>query len=88
LLFFERIHTGDYIIINIKDKSLQEIISTIRELFTYIRKHKKKPPFSALRSFKRSEILQISIKTLYRNLFEFGRDNVLELLRSLWATPS
>lgn len=83
-LFFRKIYSGNYIIINLRNKSQYEIIILLREIFEYLKLHKYlSSTFSALSRFKRSKKLSISFQFFLQNIIKIGRDKFYEMIRSL-----
>lgn len=83
ILFFERINSGNYILIDIKQKNKYELIEMLREIFDYI-KAKKTSPFYALMKFKRAKIIKTTLSAIAQNVITLGRDKFYEMLKSLF----
>jgi hypothetical protein len=86
ILFFEQLTSGKYVLVGIENKSVSELIRFLRELFTYIYS-KKNVSLSAIKTFKTSTQLEITRKVISKNLIQFSREMVSELIKSLTKLP-
>ena len=86
LLFFERISSGEFVYVEVENRTVPEIMGLLRELFTFIYMQKE-VSLSAVRKFKFSKKVQLTRKTLTKNLMQFSKEMVGELIKSLAKFP-
>ena len=86
LLFFEQLTSGKYVYIDIGGKTVPELIKFLRELFAFIYSQRTVSLLS-VKAFRTSKQVQVAKEALSRNLAQFGKELVGELIRSLTKLP-
>lgn len=87
ILFFENLFAGEYVLFDLRDKSVNEIIELQRHLFSYLRQRSRgrplKNPLRYLKSFARARRVSVTRDTLIRNAVQLSRSVLIEVLKSL-----
>lgn len=86
LLFFEQLTSGKYVYVDIENKSVTELVRFLRELFTFIYSQKT-VSLTAVKAFRTSKQVRIAKEALGRNLAQFGKEIIGELIKSLTKLP-
>ena len=81
LLFFEQIPSGDFVTIDLKNKSAKEIISLSRDLFSFLYKQED-ISLNSLRKYKLAKSLRINVEKLVRGLVHFGEVALIEYIKT------
>jgi hypothetical protein len=86
LLFFEQLVSGEVVYVDLKRKTVPELVDLLRELFSFLYS-KKKVSLSAVKAFRLSKRIVVATTVLGRNLAQLGQGMAGELLKSLVRLP-
>jgi hypothetical protein len=86
LLFFENIIGDDYVTVGLENGSESDIVSHIREVFAFIYS-RSEISLSAVKAFKFSKHVGVARKSIGKNLTQFTKEMIGELLKSITKIP-
>jgi hypothetical protein len=82
ILFFENMSSGKFVYVEIKNKTISELMETWREVFAFIYS-KSKVSLSTVRAYDRSKKIGLKKRALSKNISTFSTTMLNELIKSL-----